>query len=257
MIPKIIHYCWLSNEEIPDNLQECIDSWHKHMPQYKIKRWSTQNFDINSVPLVKQAYAAKKWAFAADYIRLYALYTEGGIYLDSDVMLYGDLSTLFDADFVSAVEYHPTVNDKKTNLDLLDSKFNRVGNSKKVFGIGIQAAILVSCQGHPLLKKCMDFYLNYSLDDLLRERLTAPTVLAYNAESYGYTYQNMEQRLKESIHLYSTKIISNFDQKNKYSLAVHCCAGSWLKQTRYRRLTKKLNRYKIYRFVRDCIKKAL
>ena len=53
--------------------------------------------------------------------------------LDSDVMLYGDLSTLFDADFVSAVEYHPTVNDKKTNLDLLDSKFNRVGNSKKVF----------------------------------------------------------------------------------------------------------------------------
>lgn len=34
---------------------------------------------------VRQAYERKKYAFAADYIRLYALVTEGGIYLDSDV----------------------------------------------------------------------------------------------------------------------------------------------------------------------------
>lgn len=34
---------------------------------------------------VRQAYERKKYAFAADYIRIYALVTEGGIYLDSDV----------------------------------------------------------------------------------------------------------------------------------------------------------------------------
>lgn len=257
MIPKIIHYCWLSDEIVPAKLQKCINSWHKNLPQYEIKRWSTQNFDVNSVPLVKQAYKEKKWAFAADYIRLYALYTEGGIYLDSDVMLYGDLSSLFDADFVSAVEYHPTINDKKTNIDLLDNNCNRIGNNKKVFGIGIQAAVLASCKGHPFLKKCLDFYENYSLDNLLKERLTAPTVLAYNAESYGYTYQNKEQRLQESIHLYSTKLISNFDQKNKKSLAVHYCAGSWVKKTKYRQFTRFLNRYKVYRIFRDCIKKMI
>lgn len=78
MIPKIIHYCWLSDEPIPEKLQRCMDSWKKHMPDWQIVRWSTKNFDIDSVPLVKQAYEAKKWAFAADYIRIYALNKMGG-----------------------------------------------------------------------------------------------------------------------------------------------------------------------------------
>ena len=26
-IPKIIHYCWLSGEEFPADIKECIDSW--------------------------------------------------------------------------------------------------------------------------------------------------------------------------------------------------------------------------------------
>lgn len=32
------------------------------MPDYEIKRWSTENFDINSVPLVKEAFETKKYA---------------------------------------------------------------------------------------------------------------------------------------------------------------------------------------------------
>ena len=43
------------------------------------------NFDVDSVAFVKEACNLKKWAFACDYIRAYALYHEGGIYLDSDV----------------------------------------------------------------------------------------------------------------------------------------------------------------------------
>ena len=34
---------------------------------------------------VKEAYDCKKYAFAADFIRLFAVYKYGGIYLDSDV----------------------------------------------------------------------------------------------------------------------------------------------------------------------------
>lgn len=34
---------------------------------------------------VKEAISAKMWAFAADVIRLYAVYHDGGVYMDSDI----------------------------------------------------------------------------------------------------------------------------------------------------------------------------
>lgn len=85
MIPKIIHYCWLSNDPIPDNLKKYMDTWKEKLPEYKIIHWNFDRFDINSSIWVKQAFENKKYAFAADYIRLFALYEYGGIYLDMDV----------------------------------------------------------------------------------------------------------------------------------------------------------------------------
>lgn len=85
MIPKKIHFCWLSGDEYPSLIKHCINTWHEILPDYEIILWDTKRFDINSVPWVKQAFKARKYAFAADYIRFYAVYTEGGIYLDSDV----------------------------------------------------------------------------------------------------------------------------------------------------------------------------
>lgn len=85
MIPKKIHFCWLSGEEFPPFIQHCIDTWKLVLPDYELILWDTNRFDINRVAWVQEAFAAKKYAFAADYIRLYSVYTEGGIYLDSDV----------------------------------------------------------------------------------------------------------------------------------------------------------------------------
>lgn len=85
MIPKIIHLCWLSGDEYPLLIKKCIESIYSNLPDYEIKIWTKENFDINSVLWVKQAFEAKKYAFAADYIRFWALYNYGGIYLDSDV----------------------------------------------------------------------------------------------------------------------------------------------------------------------------
>ena len=88
MIPKIIHFCWLSNDPYPKEIRQCMDSWKKVMPDYEIKLWNMETFDVSSAPVyVQEAVKARKWAFAADYIRMYALYTEGGIYLDSDVKI--------------------------------------------------------------------------------------------------------------------------------------------------------------------------
>ena len=85
MIPKIIHYCWLSNDEYPEKIQYCINSWKKVLPDYEIMLWDLKRFDIESSEWCKQAFEVKKYAFAADYIRCFALYNYGGIYLDSDV----------------------------------------------------------------------------------------------------------------------------------------------------------------------------
>lgn len=85
MIPKIIHYCWLSGDPYPDKIRFCVDSWRKHLPDYEIRLWDLQRFDLSSSLWCKEAFESRKYAFAADYIRWYALFNEGGIYLDSDV----------------------------------------------------------------------------------------------------------------------------------------------------------------------------
>lgn len=94
MIPKIIHLCWLSGDPYPTDIQLCLDSWKKHLPDYEIWLWDTKRFDIDSTRWTRQAFDAKKYAFAADYIRLYALYNYGGIYLDSDVLVYKSFDPL-------------------------------------------------------------------------------------------------------------------------------------------------------------------
>ncbi len=85
MIPKIIHFCWLSGDKYPPLIERCIASWKEKLSDYEFILWDTNKFDLNESKWVKQAFEAKKYAFAADYIRLYAVYNYGGIYLDSDV----------------------------------------------------------------------------------------------------------------------------------------------------------------------------
>lgn len=94
MIPKIIHYCWFGRGPLPDLAQKCIASWQKYMPDYKIKEWNEDNFDVNSIPYTKEAYKSRKYAFVSDVVRLYALYYEGGIYMDTDVEILKPLDDL-------------------------------------------------------------------------------------------------------------------------------------------------------------------
>lgn len=84
MIPKIIHYCWFGHGKMTPLMKKCIKSWKKYCPDFQIIEWNEDNFDINSVIWTKQAYETKKYAFVADYVRLYALSKYGGIYMDTD-----------------------------------------------------------------------------------------------------------------------------------------------------------------------------
>ena len=85
MIPKIIHYCWFGRRPKPQKVLGYIETWKKYFPDFEIKEWNEDNFDINMMPYTKEAYFAKKYAFVSDVARLYALNKCGGIYFDTDI----------------------------------------------------------------------------------------------------------------------------------------------------------------------------
>ncbi len=94
MIPKVIHYCWFGGKPLPDSAVACIESWKKFCPDYEIKEWNENTFDISCCAYVKEAAEMKKWAFVSDYCRFYALYREGGVYMDTDVELLRSIDDL-------------------------------------------------------------------------------------------------------------------------------------------------------------------
>lgn len=85
MIPKVIHYCWFGRNPLPKMAVKCIASWKKYLPEYEIKEWNEDSFDVNIIPYTKDAYADGKYAFVSDYARFWILYHYGGVYFDTDV----------------------------------------------------------------------------------------------------------------------------------------------------------------------------
>lgn len=85
MIPKKIHYIWFGKQEKSDEVKRCMKSWEKYLSNYEIIEWNESNFDSSLFPFVEEALNAKMYAFASDFVRLWAIYQYGGIYLDTDV----------------------------------------------------------------------------------------------------------------------------------------------------------------------------
>ena len=110
MIPKIIHYCWFGRGEMPELVQKCIASWHQYMPDWEYRLWTEASLTQTLSPLkggedcwldympayVREAYAAKKYAFVSDYVRLWALEREGGLYMDVDFEVYKPFDDLLE-----------------------------------------------------------------------------------------------------------------------------------------------------------------
>ncbi|MBM6946444.1 glycosyl transferase [Bacteroides gallinaceum] len=104
MIPKTIHYCWFGRNQKPENVLQCIQTWKDKMPDYEIKEWNEDNFDVNYNDFTKEAYHVKKYAFVSDVARLYALVKEGGIYLDTDIEVIKPFDNLLDKDYFIGYE---------------------------------------------------------------------------------------------------------------------------------------------------------
>ena len=232
MIPKTIHYCWLSKDPLPTEVEECIKSWKKYMPDWSIKHWGMDEFDVQSVPFVAEAVAARKWAFAADYIRVYALYHEGGVYLDSDVLVRKRMDFVLENRAFSAVEFFPHHAEEAIKQGLVSPDGKKLVPTAKVHGIQIQAAILGSEKGHPFFKECLDYYnaRHFSVEEngIPREDQISPIVMAGIAEKYGFRYADVEQDLLEGFKLYPSSIFCSQPYLMKpQAVAVHCCNASW------------------------------
>lgn len=94
LIPHIIHYCWFGNNPFSEKEQKCLDSWKKFCPDYEIKLWNEDNFNLDCCDYVREAYKAKKWAFVSDYARFWILYNYGGLYFDTDVEIIKPIDTI-------------------------------------------------------------------------------------------------------------------------------------------------------------------
>ena len=94
IIPKTIHYCWFGHSPLPDQYKKWIETWYKYSPDYEIKEWNEDNYDITKNHYMYEAYQNQKWGFVPDYARLDIIYEHGGIYLDTDVELVQGLDDL-------------------------------------------------------------------------------------------------------------------------------------------------------------------
>ena len=74
MVPKVIHYCWLSGDPYPRLIKQCMKTWKEKLPDYEFVKWDLNRFSLGKSLWVKSAFESKKYAYAADYIRIYALY---------------------------------------------------------------------------------------------------------------------------------------------------------------------------------------
>ncbi|EMN6211644.1 hypothetical protein WB532_003737 [Vibrio vulnificus] len=123
-IPKIIHYVWVGGADKPKNVQECIETWKRVLTDYEIIEWNEDNFDIQSSKYVLEAYNNERWAFVADYIRLYVLIEFGGVYLDTDVIVNNKFDELLNYDLFLGKMYESAVGTAvigacKNNVDLI------------------------------------------------------------------------------------------------------------------------------------------
>lgn len=235
MIPKKIHYCWLSGDPFPEKIQMCMDSWKKVMPDYEWKLWNTETFDVeHSVPYVKEAFANRKWAFVADYIRMYALYTEGGIYLDSDVKVLKRFDEFLCHSFFTSMEYHPFVVERDNALAGIDIEGNRLTEGY-ISGIQLQAAVMGAEMGCPFVKDVLDWYGDKHFvkpDGTLGLDVIAPQIYARLAEKYGFKYKDAEQQLQGGMMVYRSETFAgNEREATPGSYAIHYCENSWVKRS--------------------------
>lgn len=210
MIPKIVHYCWFGGKSKPKLARRCIKSWKKYLPDYTFKEWNERNFDINSNLYVKQAYEARRYAFVTDYVRLYALYHEGGIYMDTDVEVLSSFDPFLQHTAFSGYESN---SDVTTGIMASEKNGKWVGDQLKHYDT-----------------------LSFLKDDGSMDLTTNVLVITEYMKPLGLRQDNTFQDFPGLITLYPSDYFCPKSWKTgeinltERSVTIHHFAGSWLPQ---------------------------
>ena len=217
MIPKIIHYCWFGNKPLPALAIKCIDSWRKFLPDYEIKEWNEENFDINIIRYTKEAYEAKKYAFVSDYARYWILYHHGGLYFDTDVEIIKPLNDIINRGSFMGCE----------NYDITGKCFSQKLGINPGLGMG-------STPRHPFFLEMLNLYsTEYFINDngtLNLKNIVNRTTEAI--EKYGLVFVNEKQNIA-NIWIYPKEYFNPRNLSGKLVLTPNTCsihhfAASWL-----------------------------
>lgn len=207
---KIIHYCWFGGKKKPFVIRECVGSWEKKFPDFKIIEWNENNFEINN-HFLKKCYDLKMWAFLSDYVRLKVLYDFGGIYLDTDMYVLKNFENLLKGSCVFAKE---------------DDYF-------------ISAAIIWANPQNEFIKICLEEYNKKHLVESLNYfDITIPRIITS-------AYHRTQSEKQENIKIYSSEYFyplrySDRDDFRKFrnylnenSFAIHLWYGSWIDSSEF------------------------
>lgn len=231
MIPKIIHYCWFGTKPIPDDYQGYIDGWKKLMPDYKIVLWNEENSPMH-LPYLQAALKYKKWANLSNFVRIYALYHQGGIYMDTDMEVLKSLEEFRQYGSFLGLELG-----EKDDKDII-----------------VNNAIFGAEKGHPFIEKCMDFYLQHfdGRDSALDSSPYLVTRLLKEAGMHKYGQQNVGGvELFPKEYFYPYHITEKFTQEcvKENTFTIHHWGYSWgTKPFSYRlEHLKKVTKDKLYK----------
>jgi mannosyltransferase OCH1-like enzyme len=212
MIPKIIHYCWFGGGNMPKLSANCIKSWRKYLPDYELRLWNEESFDINCSEYANEAYKSKKYAFVSDYVRLYALYNYGGIYMDTDVEVIRNIDQFLSTPAFSGFE----------------TKMH------------IHTGIMGSCQYGYWVKELLDYYndLHFILADGSLNTVSNAITISRIMYEGGFNFDNTLQNYKGLITIYPSDYFcpKSFDtgqiKLTENSFCIHHFAGSWISNSK-------------------------
>lgn len=220
MIPKIIHLCWFSNDPYPVEIKVCLDSWKRVLPDFNIKLWKYEDAKALGIKYVDQALEQRKWAFAADVVRFYAVYNEGGVYMDSDIFIYR--------------RFDEFMNDKMVTFN---ECFNREGQ------LGLQAAFFIGEAGNEFCKKMVEYYSNrdFVLAEGTLDLTVSPMVMRKCALQFGYQNDDVEQHLG-ALTVYPTRFLTPTKSHDRHpdAIGMHRVYHSWRKRKFGRRIELKI-----------------
>lgn len=197
-----------------------MKTWKQHLPDYEFVLWNASKLTEINNTFANEAVSVRKWAFAADFIRVYAVYTYGGIWLDTDIEVFKS--------------FDPFLKDKM----FIGTEANFHERPKKRY---LTSHCFGAEKRHPFLKDCLDYYnirhfIGATSDrlpiDMCYDMTLMPKIQAKIAiTNYGYDangYQDREQLLKEGIHVYPSDY---FDcpryNSMKRVICIHRTQGAW------------------------------